>query len=73
MLLHLSQTKQSRSHPGSKVALNRGNIQNLVILIQDQLLHDVGQRLERFEVGVLVRNQFRNFLQDVPLHSSLLT
>ena len=32
---------------------NRGNIQNLVIPIQDRLLRDVEERLELFEVGVL--------------------
>ena len=36
---------------------NRGNIQNLVILIQNQLLRDVDQRLERIEIGVPVGNQ----------------
>ena len=39
---------RSRSHPGSTMPFNRGNIQNLVILVQDQLLRDVEeQRLDR--------------------------
>ena len=67
--------KQSRSHPGSKVPFNRGNIQDLVLLTQDQLLRDVEQRLERIKVGVPVGAQVYhcNFLQVVPLLSSLWT
>ena len=37
--------------------VNRGNVQNLVITIQDQLLRDVEQRLERIEVGVPAGSQ----------------
>ena len=37
--------------------LNRGNIQNLVIMIQSQLLRDVKQRFERIDVGGPAGNQ----------------
>ena len=37
--------------------LNRGNIQNLELMLQDQPLRDVGQRLEPFVIGVTVRIQ----------------
>ena len=42
---------------GAKVPRNRGKVQNLVITIQDQLLRDVEQRLERIEVGVPAGSQ----------------
>ena len=38
---------------------NRGNIQNLVIPIQERLLRHVEERLELFEVDVLA--SFENF------------
>ena len=46
--------KQSRR---DEIPLNRGNAQNLGCMFQDQPLRDVTQRLELFEVGVLLRNQ----------------
>ena len=47
--------KQSRSHPGSKLQFDRGNVPDLVL--QDQLLRDVEQCLELLKVGVPVREQ----------------
>ena len=64
--------QQRRSHPGSEVQFNRGNIQNPVILIQHQLLRDIEQLLERMEVGVPVSNQILN-VQDVSQLLLLLT
>ena len=65
--------RQSRSHPKSKLPLNRGkHSESRDSVIQDQLLRDVEQRLKLFEVGVL-SNYHCNFLQDVSLLSSLLT
>ena len=45
---------QSRSHPWSDLSFNCRNVADLVLLVQDQLLSDVEQRLELFEVGVPV-------------------
>ena len=49
--------QQSRSHPGSKLPINRGNVPDLVRVVQDQFLRDVEQHLERLEVGVPVAEQ----------------
>ena len=37
--------------------LNRGNIQNLGVMFQNQPLRDVEQRHEVFEIGVPAHNQ----------------
>ena len=56
-----------------KCQLNRGNIQNLKILFQDQILCDVEHRLDFFEDGFLVRNQILIVIfYDELLLSSLL-
>ena len=48
---------QNRSHPGSKLPFIRGDVHDLVLLVQDQFLCGVEQRFERLEVGVPASEQ----------------
>ena len=60
---------------GSECPHDRGNIQNLELMVQDQPLSNVELRLELVEVGVPVRNQIFSVIlaQDELMLSSLLT
>ena len=49
--------QQNRSHPRNKFSFDRGDGLDLVLLVLDQFLRDVEQRLERLEVGVPVGDQ----------------
>ena len=49
--------EQNRTHPGSKLPFNRGDVLDLVLLVQDQFPRDVKQRLERLEDSVSVGDQ----------------
>ena len=66
--------RKSNFHLTKKVPFNWGKIQNLMILIQDQVLRDVEQHLERIAswCSSWKSNSLCHFSQDVSLLASLL-
>ena len=59
MSQHLSLTKSpcTFAFDGSKMPFDRGDVLDLVLLVQDQILRGVGERLESLEVGVPIGHQ----------------